>query len=130
MGLPPRQDFDYYQVNIDIQEITTSKQEGVRSCDNSYLELAEKSGQILTLTEYAKNPVSEGQKIMGKIRFEGDEWFGGYFLSGIRILEDIPAEQGKKTPGLNYRYYGISLIVIIVILLVIIPTALFKRKRK
>ena len=112
-GIPPRENFDYYRVNLDILDISTYKQEGGRSCDNSYIELAEKSGQILILEEYNKNSISEGQKIKAKIHFGGDEWFGGYFLSDIQILEDTTTPQDKKEVKLSYWYYIIPLIIIL-----------------
>ena len=102
------------------------KQEGARSCDGSYVELAEKSGQILILGEYNKNPISEGQKIKTKIHFSGDEWFGGYFLSDIQILEDTTTPQDKKEVESSYWHY---IIPVIIILLAIIFYILFKKRR-
>ncbi len=87
-GNPPREDFDFYRIELKIFEISTYEQEEPLSCDSSFMESAEKSGQILSLDEYNKNPISQGQKIKAKINFSGDEWFNGYFLSDIKILED------------------------------------------
>ena len=123
LGQPPRQDFEYYKVKLDILNITTYKQEGFGSCDSSYIERAEQSGQILTLAEYEKNPIKEGQKIKAKIHFGGDEWFGGYFLSDIQILEDAATSQVE----LSYWY---CIIPIIIILLGLIFYALFKKIKK
>src|SRR3972149_4877699 len=83
--LTPRQDFDYYKVRLKILEITIYKQEGTLSCDSSYIASAEKSGQILSVGEYDKNPISVGQTIKAKIHFGGDEWFSGYFLSDVEV---------------------------------------------
>ena len=124
LGQPPRKDFDYYKVSLDFLEITTYKEEGISSCDNSYLD--EQSLPILSLAEYNKNPISEGQKIKAKIHFDGDEWFNGYFLSDTLILEDITTEKDKTTTELNYRYY----IILGVIILFIIFYILLKRKKK
>jgi len=125
LGQPPRENFDYYKVNLDILSISTYKQEGGRSCDNSYIELAKQSGQKLSLTEYNKNPISTGQKIKAKIHFSGDEWFGGYFLSDIQILEGTTTPQDTKDIESSYWYYVIP---VIIILLVIIFYILFRKR--
>lgn len=126
-GMPPREDFDYYKVSLDILDISTYKQEGGRSCDNSYIELAEQSDLISTLAEYNKNPISEGQKIKAKINFSGDEWFSGYFLSDIQILEDITILPGEKEDELSYWYY---IIPAIITLLAVIFYILFKKRKQ
>ena len=123
LGQPSRQDFKYYKVKLDILNITTYKQEGFGSCDSSYVEKVEQSGAFLTLAEYEKNPIKEGQKIKAKIHFGGDEWFGGYFLSDIQILEDATTSQVE----LSYWY---CIIPIIIILLALIFYALFKKIKK
>lgn len=84
--LQPSDEIEYYRVKLQISEISTYQKEGSRSCDDSYIKTAEESGQILTLKEYDKNPISEGREIKAKIHFGGDERFGGYFLSDIQIL--------------------------------------------
>lgn len=93
--------FLYYKVNLDILEIATYKQEGTRLCDNSYIESAEGSSQILTLNEYNKTKISEGQKIKGKIHFGGDELLGGYFLSDIQVVsaEENATSGDEGTPA-------------------------------
>jgi len=106
-----------------ILNITTYKQEGFGSCDSSYVEKVEQSGAFLTLAEYEKNPIKEGQKIKAKIHFGGDEWFGGYFLSNIQILEDTATSQVE----LSYWY---CIIPIIIILLALTSYALFKKVKK
>lgn len=82
LGNPPREDFYYYAVKLKIQSSSVYQQEGFGSCDN-LINLEQDS--ILHLTEYDKVPIKAGQKINAKIRFGGDEWFGGYFLSDIKI---------------------------------------------
>jgi len=127
LGRPPRENFDYYKVNLYILDISTYKQEGGRSCDNSYIEHAEQSGQKLSLTEYNKNPISTGQKIKAKINFGGDEWFSGYFLSDIQILEGTTIPQDTEDIELSYWYYVIP---VIIILLVIIFYILFRKRKQ
>ena len=127
LGLPPRQNFDYYKVNLDILSISTYMQEDGRSCDNSYIEFAEQSGQKLSLTEYGENPISKDQKIKAKIHFDGDEWFSGYFLSDILILEDTTNPETKKEVESSYWYYTIP---VIIILLVILFYILFKKRKQ
>jgi len=119
----PSKVFECYKVKLDILNITTYKQEGFGSCDSSYVEKVEQSGAFLTLAEYEKNPIKEGQKIKAKIHFGGDEWFGGYFLSDIQILEDATTSQVE----LSYWY---CIIPIIIILLALIFYALFKKVKK
>jgi len=115
-----RKNFDYYKVNLNILSISTYgqieyEQKDDLSCNYSYIKRAEQSGQTLTLTEYNKNPILIGQKIKAKINFSGDEWFSGYFLSDIQLLENIITPKGL-----------IPLIFIIIILLVIIIYVLLK----
>lgn len=81
-------EIEYYRVKLQILEISTYQKEGSRSCDDSYIKTAEEAGQILTLKEYDKNPISQGQKIKAKIHFSGDERFHGYFLSDIKITKE------------------------------------------
>ena len=123
----PSKVFKCYKVKLDILNITTYKQEGVGSCDNSYVERVEQSGAILTLTEYEKNPIEEGQKIRAKIQFGSDEGFSSYFLSDIQILEDAATPQDKKEVELSYWYYTIPTIII---LLAVIFCVLFKKIKK
>lgn len=84
---PPKENFDYYEVSLDILEITTSQQGVFFSCDDSYVEMVGKARQILTITEYDKNPIQENQRIKAKIQSNGDEFFNGYFISEISVLE-------------------------------------------
>lgn len=83
LGQPPREDFYYYAVKLKIQSSSVYQQEGFGSCGN-LINLEQDS--ILHLSEYDKVPIKAGQKINAKIRFGGDEWFNGYFLSDIKIL--------------------------------------------
>ena len=83
LGNPPREDFYYYAVKLKIQSSSVYQQEGFGSCDN-LINLDQDSK--LHLMEYDKAPIKAGQKINAKIRFDGDEWFNGYFLSDIKIL--------------------------------------------
>jgi len=117
----PQKLLEYYKVKLDILNITTYKQEGVGSCDTSYIEKVEKSGAILTLVEYEKNPIEKGQKIKAKIRFGGDERFSGYFLSDIQILENKIMPQ----VNLSHWYY---IFVIIILFAIIFYT--FKKVKK
>jgi len=82
LGYPPREDFYYYAVKLKIQSSSVYQQEGFGSCDN-LINLDQDSK--LHLMEYDKAPIKAWQKINAKIRFGGDEWFNGYFLSDIKI---------------------------------------------
>ncbi len=123
LGQSSRQ--NYYSLNLDILNISIHKQEGDFSCDNSYIDSAEKSGQILILDEYNKNPISEGQKIKAKIHLGGDERFNGYFLSDIQILEGATTENDKTKWLKSLRFIIPTLIILFIILHI-----LLKRKRK
>jgi len=83
LGQPPREDFYYYSVKLKIESSSVFQQEGYGSCDNL---INKEQGSILSLTEYDKSPVSVGQKMNANIKFGGDEWFNGYFLSGVKII--------------------------------------------
>ena len=131
LSQPPRQDFDYYKVTLDITNINTFQPEGASSCDNSYIEFAEKTGQILKLTEFNKNRIQAGQKIKAKIHFQGDEWLNGYYLSDIQILSygevkavpiGIAIDKHK-----NYWYYIISNFFLLVVTVLYI---VLKRRNK
>ena len=87
---PSREDFDFYKVKLDVLEIKMHKQVEVvygmnGSCDESYAERAERAGWMIVLRDYN---ISEGQKIRAIIHFEGDEGFGGFFLSDVSSLVD------------------------------------------
>ncbi len=86
--ISPENQTDYYSVKLNVSSITTYKQISERLCDADYIELVEKAGAILLLTEHNKNPIKEGQKIQTKVQFKGDAWFGGYFLSNTQTLEE------------------------------------------
>src|SRR3989338_4123168 len=84
LGEPPQ--VDYYEIRLDILDISTYSQgpdEMDTSCGNSYIESAERNRQILVLSEYNKNPISEGQNLTARLHSGGDEWLGGFFLSDI-----------------------------------------------
>ena len=83
LGNPPREDFYYYAVKLKIQSSLVYQQEGSGSCDN-LINLDQDSK--LHLTEYDKVPIKVGQKINAKLRFGGDEWFNGYFLSEVKVI--------------------------------------------
>ena len=124
LGQPPRKDFDYYNVTLNILNISTYQQEGGSSCDNSYIEFAEKTGQVLTLTEFNKNQIQADQKIKAKIRFQGDEWFNGYYLYDIQILS---YGEGKEIPigravdkNMSYWTYGLLLLVFVIVIMLYI----------
>ena len=95
LGNPPREDFYYYAVKLKIQNSSVYQQEGFGSCD-SLINLDQDSK--LNLTEYDKAPIKAGQKINAKIRFGGDEWFNGYFLSDIRISTDVGQPKPPPPP--------------------------------
>jgi len=80
---PPREDFYYYAVKLKIQSSSVYQQADFGSCDNL---INSDQDSILHLMEYDKAPIKVGQKINAKIRFGGDEWFNGYFLSDVKIL--------------------------------------------
>lgn len=137
---------EYYSVNLNISEISNFQQEGDRLCDNNYLEVVKNSGFILSLDEYDVVPVFPGQRIKGVIHFSGDEFFSGYRLASIEILDDqtnnlnlsnnelnlnIPLiEMGRASDRqiINWYYVG-PLAVVAILLLVCIITVIKLLKR-
>ena len=95
LGYPPREDFYYYAVKLKIQSSSVYQQEGFGSC-NDLINLDQDSK--LHLMEYDKAPIKAGQKINAKIRFGGDEWFNGYFLSDIKISTDVGQPKPPPPP--------------------------------
>jgi len=77
----------YYDINLDIVGISTYIEERGIYCDDSYTKNVEESNYPIILHEdqYNSTPISEGQRIKARISFGGDEFFHGYFLSGIQI---------------------------------------------
>ncbi|MFZ5955529.1 MAG: hypothetical protein ACOYT4_03815 [Nanoarchaeota archaeon] len=103
-------DFEYYKIRLDISNISTYKKDGNISCDEHYKELAENSDLILTLEEYNKTSLKKDDKINAKIHFKGDEWFNGYYVSDVQIIN------GKINP----MYYIIPIIILIILIFYII----------
>lgn len=106
---------DYFLVELDILDISTFTQEGLKSCDGTYVEKAEKARQILFSDDYEEMPISEGQKIEANIHFDGDERFAGFELSDVKILEDLSTLQGPEevAPSLSYWYFAILPLVVL-----------------
>jgi hypothetical protein len=132
VGIPPRKDFYYYEVNLDILDISTHRSESFsRPCDNSYIESVKKyGGAILSLKAYNEMPIKKGQKIKALIHFGGDEWFHGYFLSPLQILEEAPINKEKKETNLNYWNYGIfGVLILLAIIFLYIFVYIFKKKK-
>jgi hypothetical protein len=142
--VPAENQFDYYKVNLKISSISTWQKEGTRVCDNSLIESAQNS--ILTAEEYNLQPILVGQKIKAKITFDGDEWFGGYFLSAIEIQknstninvnkqavdnQNINQQEvnnhAKVQNQINNQLYLVPLIIILVIAFLYVITKLIKR---
>lgn len=78
---------NYYTVKLKIHNSTPSipvtQTEKYGPCDN--LVNTEKDS-VLLLRDYNKAPVRTGQEIKTNIDFRGDEWFHGYLLSNVKIL--------------------------------------------
>ena len=76
---------DHYAVKLKIYNSSVVRQSefGV-SCDKL---INSEQDSILHLSEYDKSPIKTGQEINANIEFRGDEWFHGYFLSDIKILD-------------------------------------------
>ncbi|MFH1608479.1 MAG: hypothetical protein ABH951_00465 [Patescibacteria group bacterium] len=114
--LKVKKDNNYYNVTLNITKISTDQQEGDILCDNSYINIVKSYNYTLLFSdEYKKTPIYEGQKIQTKIHFEGDERFHGYFISNIKILEDVQKVRS------NYWYYiipaGLGLLVSILFMI-------------
>lgn len=75
---------DYYAVRLKIHNSIVFRNEKYGSCDNL---INTEKDSILPLSEYDKFPIKIGQEIYANIEFGGDERFGGYFLSDIKILK-------------------------------------------
>lgn len=121
VGMPPRTDFEYWKVKLDITEITTFRKNSgdLGSCDNSYIETAEKVSHIMSLSDYNNNPIQQGQKIRATIEFGGDEWFNGSFLENVQILEN------EREDSQMQMY-----MIIIVIIIILLGLLIFIKKNK
>ncbi|MBU4338534.1 hypothetical protein KKD57_03165 [Patescibacteria group bacterium] len=97
---PPGQNFYFYAVKLKIHSSSVYQQEGYGSCDKL---INLEQDPILHLSEYDKTPIKVEQDINAKIKFGGDEWFHGYFLSDIKILTNttekptLPPNEPDKT---------------------------------
>ena len=102
---------------------------------------------ILRSNEYDKNPISSGQKIKAVIHFGGDEFFGGYFLSDIEVLDTQTVNQNANTDqfqnynipelvnqpgaaGLGINQYYLGFLVVVIVLFVICLIILIKLIKK
>lgn len=90
---PPGPDYyiDYYHVRLAISEISLYKiaPGWMGNCDHSYAQKVQLNGTIMSLAEYQKNPILQGQRIKAYLDFGGDERFHGDFLSGVQVLGEV-----------------------------------------
>lgn len=79
--------YSYYVVKLKIYDSTVFRQE--RDAADSFCDdlINSEKDSILSLEDYDKSPIKTGEEINANIKFSGDEWFGGYFLSGIKVLD-------------------------------------------
>lgn len=110
--------FEYYQVSLDGQSIATDLSQGDVECDSKYLQSLEDSGAILLPDDYQEVPLSKGAKVGAKVNYSGDEWFAGYFLSSVEIVEDLAdgerhiAEVKHKAIGQDWFYLLLPLLLV------------------
>ena len=87
---PPSPDYyiDYYLIHLSISEISIYKTAPgwMGKCDRAYAQKVERNGAIMSVAEYQKNPIYQGQTVKGYLNFGGDERFHGDFLSGVQVL--------------------------------------------
>lgn len=110
---------DYYAVKLKIESSTIYN----LSCDYY---INKELDSILSLTEYDKSPISVGQKINANIRFGGDEWFNGSFLSSVKIIST-----GLPTTKLNLPSNTLTvgiMIIILILVSIIYKIALHKKQ--
>lgn len=92
---------NYYDINIDIIGISTYKEERNIYCDENYTKNVESHDYPVILHEdkYNLTPILVGQRIKARIDFGGDEFFHGYFLSNVNIInnDSITKTEGNIT---------------------------------
>ncbi|MFA7169550.1 MAG: hypothetical protein WC178_01720 [Candidatus Paceibacterota bacterium] len=125
---------NYYNITLEINDISTYKAEIASACNNNYASQIQKSGQILSASEYELNPIQEGDAIKAMVVFDSDMSVAGYFLHDVqitskkKIAEQAPVSQFEDTTTEDYGEETYLAFTILAIAGLIIVASVSKKK--
>jgi hypothetical protein len=108
-----RQAFDYYKISLYVTSISTVEQIGEKLCDENYKKTIEKNGAIMSDEEFSRTRMKQGDLIVGKLHFSGDESFSGYFLSDIGPQKNEPEKTQAPDSIILWAVAGFAIVAVI-----------------
>jgi hypothetical protein len=89
---------DYYDVKVEIKNMTVSQATTESACGGVYQRQIEKTGQIMRASDYQNEPVEVGDDINAQVQLMDEGDIQGYFLSNTTVTSSAaPAAAAQGT---------------------------------